>query len=102
MITDEAHHVRNSGDWRPSLIERLCLTAEAVLMLSATPVQIHRENLFTLLQLLRPELFQDKQVSRSGRAQPFPDHRGESAATSAQAGREDWMTAAATAVQRGR
>ena len=31
-------------------------------MLSATPVQVHSDNLYTLLHLLRPELFPDKDV----------------------------------------
>jgi superfamily II DNA or RNA helicase len=62
VIADEAHHLRTPGTGQHQLIERLCLTAEAVLMLSATPVQVHTDNLYTLLHLLRPELFPDKEV----------------------------------------
>ena len=62
VVADEAHHLRTPGTSSHQLIERLCLTAEAVLMLSATPVQTDRGNLFTLLHLLRPELFQDREV----------------------------------------
>ena len=62
VIADEAHHLRTPGTGSHQLIERLCLTAEAVLMLSATPVQVDRDNLYILLHLLRPELFPDKDV----------------------------------------
>ena len=40
VIADEAHHLRTPGTGSHQLIERLCLTSEAVLMLSATPVQV--------------------------------------------------------------
>jgi superfamily II DNA or RNA helicase len=62
VIADEAHHLRTPGTGSHQLIERLCLTAEAVLMLSATPVQVRRDDLYTLLHLLRPEMFPDKDV----------------------------------------
>ncbi len=62
VIADEAHHLRTPETGSHALIEHLCLNAEAVLMLSATPVQLHSDNLFTLLHLLQPELFPDKSV----------------------------------------
>jgi len=62
VIADEAHHLRTPGTGSHRLIEHLCFNAVAILMLSATPVQIHADNLFTLLHLLRPELFPDKTV----------------------------------------
>jgi ATP-dependent helicase HepA len=99
VIADEAHHLRTPGSGGHQLIERLCLTAEAVLMLTATPVQIHRDNLYTLLHLLRPELFQDKQVFEDVIA---PNRFLTSAAKVLRAGpcgQKDWVTAAATAVQ---
>ena len=64
VIADEAHHLRTPGTGSHRLVEHLCLTAEAVLMLSATPVQVDADNLFTLLHLLRPDLFPDKEVFR--------------------------------------
>ncbi|MBG6090421.1 DEAD/DEAH box helicase [Actinomadura viridis] len=60
VIADEAHHLRTPGSNSHGLIQHLCQTSEAVLMLSATPVQVHSDNLFTLLHLLRPDLFPDK------------------------------------------
>ena len=62
VIADEAHHLRTPETSSHALVEHLCLNAEAVLMLSATPVQLHSDNLFTLLHLLQPELFPDKSV----------------------------------------
>jgi hypothetical protein len=98
VIADEAHHLRTPGTGGHQLIERLCLTAEAVLMLSATPVQIHRDNLYTLLHLLRPELFQDKQVFKD----VIAPNRFLTSATkllrAGPSGREDWLAAATTAV----
>ncbi len=64
VIADEAHHLRTAGTGVHRLMEHLCQTAEAVLMLSATPVQVHSDNLFTLLNLLRPDLFPDVSVFR--------------------------------------
>src|SRR4029077_20028719 len=45
VIADEAHHLRTPGTGSHRLIEHLCFTADAVLMLSATPVQIDADNL---------------------------------------------------------
>ena len=98
VIADEAHHLRTPGTGSHRLIEHLCLTAEAVLMLSATPVQIHSDNLFTLLHLLRPELFPDKGVFAEVLE---PNQYLTAAARLLRAGSaagEDWITAAAKAV----
>lgn len=64
VIADEAHHFRTPGTGSHRLIEHLCLTSDAVLMLSATPVQVDEANLFILLHLLRPDLFPDISVFR--------------------------------------
>ncbi|MBV8910068.1 MAG: DEAD/DEAH box helicase, partial [Gammaproteobacteria bacterium] len=62
IIIDEAHHVRNDNTRGWELARELCDNSEAVLFLSATPVQIGSSNLFTLLNLLRPDAFQDISV----------------------------------------
>lgn len=62
VVVDEAHHLRNPESRAHDLARYLCDVAEAVVFLSATPVQIGAENLFTLLHLLRPELFPDLAV----------------------------------------
>ncbi|HNH84398.1 MAG TPA: SNF2-related protein, partial [Acidobacteriota bacterium] len=60
LILDEAHHVRNSGTNSHQLAKKLCEASGATLLLSATPIQLGSQNLFTLLNLLRPDLFQDE------------------------------------------
>lgn len=57
LIIDEAHHVRNVATGRYSAAEYLTAVSEAVVLLSATPVHTGSANLYTLLQLLRPDLF---------------------------------------------
>lgn len=59
VIVDEAHHIRNSDTFLHKGIRHLCDNAEAVLLLSATPVQLGNNDLFTLLNVLRPDLIID-------------------------------------------
>ena len=60
VIVDEAHHIRNADTYLHQGIRYLCDNAEAVIFLSATPVQLGREDLFTLLNVLRPDLVIDQ------------------------------------------
>lgn len=60
-IVDEAHHLRNPGTSSHEVAQFLCDISEAVVFLSATPLHLGNENLFTLLNLLRPDLFIDKE-----------------------------------------
>ena len=57
LIIDEAHHLRNPTTGRYNAAAQLATLSEAALLLSATPVHTGAGNLFTLLQLLRPDLF---------------------------------------------
>lgn len=59
VIVDEAHHLRNSHTFLHQGVRYFCENAEAVVMLSATPVQLGSEDLYTLLNLLRPDLVID-------------------------------------------
>lgn len=59
VIVDEAHHIRNSETYLHQAVRYFCDNAEAVLFLSATPVQLGREDLFTLLNALRPDVIID-------------------------------------------
>lgn len=61
-IFDEAHHLRNPDTNGNQLARFICDTSEASLFLSATPVQLGSRNLYTLLNLLRPDLFIDEKV----------------------------------------
>lgn len=62
VIVDEAHHLRNPETNTYELAKFLCDVSEAVLFLSATPVHVGSQNLFSLLHLLRPELFPEMSV----------------------------------------
>jgi len=61
-VFDEAHHLRNPATNGNQLAKFICDASEAVVFLSATPVQLGSRNLFTLLSLLRPDLFLDEKV----------------------------------------
>ncbi|SCG72856.1 Helicase conserved C-terminal domain-containing protein [Micromonospora echinaurantiaca] len=62
VIADEAHHLRTPGTNSHTLAQYLGHISTALVLLSATPVQTHARDLFTLLNLLRPELFPDRQT----------------------------------------
>ena len=59
VIVDEAHHVRNSDTWSHRVVKHLLDSAEAAVLISATPIQTASEDLRTLLRLLRPDTFVD-------------------------------------------
>jgi superfamily II DNA or RNA helicase/uncharacterized protein YuzE len=60
VIVDEAHHIRNAETFLHQGVRYFCDNANAVLLLTATPVQLGSEDLFTLLNVLRPDLVIDK------------------------------------------
>ena len=60
VIVDEAHHIRNTATYGYKAVNRFCDAAEAVVFLTATPVQLEYDDLFVLLNLLRPDLIIDK------------------------------------------
>ena len=62
VIIDEAHKLRNSSTMSYKIGEALRDVAESFLLLSATPIQTHSDNLFNLLSLLSPEDFFDKSM----------------------------------------
>jgi len=62
VIVDEAHHVRNSNTYAHQAVSFFCEHAEAVVFLTATPVQMGNRDLFTLLNLLRPDLVIDEET----------------------------------------
>ena len=59
LIVDEAHHVRNTNTGSREAVRIICENSDAAVFLSATPVHVGSENLFSLLSLLRPETFID-------------------------------------------
>ena len=71
MIVDEAHHIRNSDTLLHQGVRYFCDNAQAVLLLTATPVQLGSDDLFTLLNVLRPDLVIDH-ASFGQMAEPNP------------------------------
>ena len=57
LIADEAHRMRNSETLQHRVGRSLCSCADAVVFLTATPVQTSLENLWTLFRLLSPNEF---------------------------------------------
>jgi ATP-dependent helicase HepA len=57
VIIDEAHHCRNTGTRSNNLATVLSDSADAMLLLTATPLQIGNEDLFNLLNILSPGEF---------------------------------------------
>lgn len=57
LVIDEAHHLRNRGRNQHRAGNLLAQNSDAVVFLTATPIQMGQDNLFTLLNLLDPESF---------------------------------------------
>lgn len=67
VIIDEAHHIRNGSldkdkAYAYKCVRYFCEHADAVVMLTATPLQTSDDDLFTLMNLLRPDVVMDKDV----------------------------------------
>lgn len=62
VIIDEAHHIRNTATYAYRAVSSFCDSAEAVVMLTATPVQLQYDDLYVLLNLLRPDLIIDRKT----------------------------------------
>ena len=60
VIVDEAHHIRNPQTYLHQGIRYFCDNAQAVLLMTATPVQLDSNDLFILLNVLRPDLVIDR------------------------------------------
>ena len=62
VIIDEAHHCRNTSTQSNKVANILADNADAMLLLTATPLQIGNEDLFNLLKILSPGEFDDMSV----------------------------------------
>ncbi len=67
VIVDEAHHIRNGSmekekAYAYKCVHYFCEHADAVVLLTATPLQTSDDDLYTLMNLLRPDLIMDKEV----------------------------------------
>lgn len=65
VIVDEAHNIRNANTWMYKGVEIFCQNADAVVFLTATPLQNSNDDLYTLLNLLRPDVVTDKETFRT-------------------------------------
>ena len=65
VIVDEAHHIRNGSmkkdkAYAYKCVKYFCDHADAVVMLTATPLQNSNDDLFTLMNVLRPDVIIDR------------------------------------------
>ncbi|MBM4147299.1 MAG: helicase, partial [Nitrospira sp.] len=60
VIIDEAHHLRNTETYVHRVARYFCENAESIIMLTATPIQLSDNDLYVLLNLLRPDLVIDR------------------------------------------
>lgn len=69
VIVDEAHHIRNSETYLHQGVRYFADNAQAVVLMTATPVQLGSTDLYTLLNVVRPDLVID-QASFQQMAEP--------------------------------
>ena len=95
VIVDEAHHIRNPNTRSHEAVRFFCDYAESAVFLTATPVQLGSEDLFVLLNVLRPDLIQDMEsFKRMAEPNPFINKAVDHARTQA----ADWMAQAMEAL----
>ena len=91
VIVDEAHAVRNTDTWAHRNVRYFCDNAEAVVLMSATPIQLRDHDLYNLLNLLRPDVVTSKQAFAQ-MAEPNPHLNAAIAA--ARAASAEWKNTA--------
>ncbi len=62
LIMDEAHHARNQNTATYEMALTMVNAAAYALLLSATPLQMHSNDLFSLLKLIAPSDFEDQAI----------------------------------------
>ena len=95
VIVDEAHHARNPSTYTHEAVRFFCDNAEAVVFLTATPLMLGSDDLFVLLNLLRPDLIIDRE-SFQHMAAPNPHINRSIDAT--RGGSEGWQQEAVSAL----
>ena len=89
VIVDEAHHIRNQDTYANKAVSYFCDHAEAAVFLTATPIQLGNEDLFVLLNTLRPDLIIDPEsFSHMTGPNPFINR----AVNHARSQEPDWTT----------
>jgi SNF2 family DNA or RNA helicase len=71
VIVDEAHHLRNPDTYLHQGVSFLTQHAEAVVFLTASPIQLGSDNLFVLLNMIRPDVVIDRRTYED-MAEPNP------------------------------
>lgn len=61
VIVDEAHRISNPETYGHQIVRFFCDNADAVVFLTATPLQLGQGDLFSLLNLLRPDVVIDRE-----------------------------------------
>lgn len=97
VIVDEAHRINNTDTWAYRTVRHFCDNAEAVVLLSATPIQLGNNDLFNLLHLLRPDFLPSRQ-DFDQMAEPNPYIN--SAIEAARAAQPDWKLRVRTAIEK--
>jgi SNF2-related domain/Domain of unknown function (DUF3883) len=62
VVFDEAHHLRNPETAQHKTARQIVELADYKLMLSATPINLRREDLRSLLRLVEPDLFDRQSI----------------------------------------
>ena len=97
VIVDEAHHIRNQETYAHRAVRFFCDHAEAVVFLTATPIQLGSHDLYVLLNTLRPDLILDqKSFEHMAEPNPFINQ----AVNHARAREPDWSARAAEALDK--
>ena len=96
VIVDEAHHIRNGSmesekAFAYKCVKIFCDAADAVVLLTATPLQTSDHDLFTLLNLIRPDIVIDKKTFE---AMAQPNGYIHHAVRYIRAGESDWRNEA--------
>ena len=95
VIVDEAHHIRNPETYTHKAVRYFSDNAEAVVFLTATPIQMGSHDLFVLLNTLRPDLIIDREsFEHMAAPNPFINQ----AVALARAQEPEWATQAAGAL----
>ena len=96
VIVDEAHHIRNGSMMKEKAYDYKCVKyfcdhSDAVVMLTATPLQMGDQDLFTLLNVLRPDVITDQETFRlMTRPNEYITH----CASAIRHASDDWQSAA--------
>ena len=96
IIVDEAHHIRNTNTYAYRAVDRFSEAAEAAVFLTATPVQLEYDDLYVLLNLLRPDLIRDK---NSFHEMAEPNEFVNKAAAIVRAQKDNWQTEAKSYIE---